>query len=198
MIKNVIFDIGNVLVYFSYRESFASFGYDEAMVDRLAKATVFNEAWAHFDRGDLSDEEIIDLMVKADPEIESDIRRVLANCHDIVVQHDYAVPWVRELKRKGYHVYFLSNYFEKLIRENPEALSFINYMDGGIFSCRVHMLKPAPEIYQALLSKYQLNAEECVFFDDRPENAEGANAVGIHGIVFENLTQAKEALARME
>ena len=71
-------------------------------------------------------------------------------------------------------------------------------MDGGIFSCRVHMLKPAPEIYQALLSKYQLNAEECVFFDDRPENAEGANAVGIHGIVFENLTQAKEALARME
>ena len=142
MIKNVIFDIGNVLVYFSYRESFASFGYDEAMVDRLAKATVFNE--------------------------------------------------------KGYHVYFLSNYFEKLIRENPEALSFINYMDGGIFSCRVHMLKPSPEIYQALLSKYQLNAEECVFFDDRPENAEGANAVGIHGIVFENLTQAKEALARME
>ena len=109
MIKNVIFDIGNVLVYFSYRESFASFGYDEAMVDRLAKATVFNEAWAHFDRGDLSDEEIIDLMVKTDPEIESDIRRVLANCHDIVVQHDYAVPWVRELKQKGYHVYFLSN-----------------------------------------------------------------------------------------
>ena len=60
------------------------------------------------------------------------------------------------------------------------------------------MLKPAPEIYQALLSKYQLKADECVFFDDRKVNVEGANAVGIHGIVFENLAQAKEALARME
>lgn len=198
MIKNVIFDIGDVLVYFSYREYFASLGYDETMIDRLAKATVFNEAWSHFDRGDLSDEEIIDLMVKTDPEIGNDIRRVLVNCHDIVVQHDYAVPWIRELKEKGYHVYFLSNYFEKLIRENPEALSFINYMDGGIFSCRVHMLKPAPEIYKALLSRYRLKADECVFFDDRKVNVEGANAVGIHGIVFENLAQAKEALTRME
>ena len=67
MIKNVIFDIGNVLVYFSYRESFASFGYDEAMVDRLVKATVFNEAWAHLHGVYLRHQQSIDCMVKRTP-----------------------------------------------------------------------------------------------------------------------------------
>lgn len=198
MIKNIIFDIGDVLVYFCYREYFASLGYQEDMIERLSKATVFNDVWVHFDRGDLSDDEVIDRMAKSDPEIEADVRRVLSNCHDLVRQYDYAIPWVRELKAKGYHVYFLSNYFEKLIRENPEALSFIDYMDGGIFSCRVHALKPDPEIYQALLSKYGLIPEECVFFDDRQANVDGAIAVGMHAVVFENQAQAKEALSRLE
>ena len=198
MIRNIVFDIGDVLVYFCYREYFASLGYSEEMVERISKATVLNDLWSHFDRGDLSDEEVIDLLVKSDPEIETDIRKVLSNCHDLVRQHDYAIPWIKELKAKGYHIYYLSNYFEKLIRENPEALSFIDYMDGGIFSCRVHALKPAPEIYQTLLSKYNLKPEECVFFDDRQANVDGAIAVGMHAVVFENQAQAKEALSRLE
>ena len=78
---------------------------------------------------------------------------------------------------------------------SPEALDFIPYTDGGILSYEVKLIKPEREIYEMLLSRYDLKAEECVFVDDRKRNCEGAEKVGIKAILFENKEQVENELA---
>lgn len=197
MIKNIIFDIGEVLVDFTYRQHFANLGYEEAMIERLAKGTIFHPSWGQLDLGILPVADIIQLFIKDDPDIANDIQKSMMNFSDLVKLRDFTIPWMKELKENGYRIFFLSNYFDKLIKECPEALTFRDYMDGGIFSCHVHKVKPDPDIYLTLLSKYDLKPEESVFFDDREVNVNAANALGIHGIVFSSYKQARDDLHRL-
>lgn len=73
-------------------------------------------------------------------------------------------------------------------------MKFLPYMDGTLFSYVYKMAKPDHEIYETLCTMYQLNPGETVFFDDREDNIEGAEACGIHGILFQNYEQAKKDL----
>lgn len=194
MITTIIFDIGNVLAGFTWKEHYESFGYDEEMVERIAKATVKNPAWNEFDRGAMSAEEIVQTFVKTDPEIEEDIRKVLGNVSTMIRRYAYAIPWVEELKSKGYRVLYLSNFSEKAETDCAHALDFIPYMDGGILSYQEKVIKPMPEIYQLLIDRYGLVPEECVFMDDTAANLTGAEKFGIHTIHFQDREQAVEQL----
>ena len=197
MITTIIFDIGNVLAEFTWREHFASFGYDDEMVERIAKATVKDPLWNEVDRGVMGSEEIIQKFAAADPEIEQDIRKVLANVKTMVVRNDYAISWIQDLKSKGYRVLYLSNFSERAETDCAEALDFIPYMDGGILSYKEKIIKPMPEIYQLLIDRYDLIPEECVFMDDTLKNLEGAEKFGIHTIHFQNQAQAIEELRKL-
>jgi epoxide hydrolase-like predicted phosphatase len=194
MITTVIFDIGNVLVEFSWRKHYELMGFDEAMIERLAKATVRNPGWNEYDRGVLSEEETIQGFVDSDPEIEDDIRRALKNIRTMIKRCDYAIPWIQDLKKKGYRCLYLSNFSHKAETECAEALDFIPYMDGGILSYRDKVIKPQPEIYDLLIERYQLVPEECVFLDDTLPNVEAARKAGMHAIHFKNREQALEEL----
>ena len=90
---------------------------------------------------------------------------------------------VRKLKSRGYCVYYLSNIPEDVLDFLTER-DLKGLFDGGVASCDVHINKPDPKIYKALLDKYSLKAEECVFIDDSAANAEGAQRVGLDAIVF--------------
>ncbi|MDE6845769.1 MAG: HAD family phosphatase [Lachnospiraceae bacterium] len=197
MITTIIFDIGNVLADFTWREHFASFGYDDEMVERIAKVTVKDPLWNEVDRGVMESEELIQKFAAADPEIEQDIRKVLANVKTMVVRNDYAIPWIQDLKRKGYRVLYLSNFSERAETDCAEALDFIPYMDGGILSYKEKVIKPMPEIYQLLIDRYDLIPEECVFMDDTSKNLVGAEKFGIHTIHFQNQAQAIEELRKL-
>lgn len=196
-IKNIIFDIGNVLLGFDYRSFFQSFGYDEATVERLAKATAQSPDWNEFDRGVLSYEEVLQRFVANDPELEPVIFRTFENLNGILRRYEYAIPWIRELKDKGYKVYYLSNFFRKVEADCAETMDFMPYMDGGILSYREKVTKPEGAIYQLLLSRYGLKAEESVFLDDTEKNIVGARKEGIYGIVFQNKAQACEELRKL-
>lgn len=195
MITTLIFDIGNVLAGFTWKEHFASFGYDDSMVERIGRATVMNPVWNEMDRGVMKDEDIFEKFVEADPEIEQDIRKVLENVATIVIRLDYAVPWIEELKKKGYRTLYLSNFSKKASIECAKALDFISHMDGGILSFEEKVIKPMPEIYQLLIDRYHLVPQECVFMDDTPANLAGAEKFGIHTIHF---TSKEEAVLQLQ
>lgn len=197
MIKNIVFDIGNVLVAFRWREYFAEFGYPQDIYERLAKATALNSAWNEYDLGNLTEEEILQGFIKNDPELEPQIRETLTNLDGLLIMYDYAVDWIKDLKEKGYGVYYLSNYSYAAHRDCEEQLAFLPYTDGGILSYQDHVIKPEPAIYHLLLERYGLKAEECVFLDDTEKNIKGAQAVGMKGIVFQNKAQAVEELRKM-
>lgn len=197
MIKNIIFDIGNVLTVFCWEKYFKSFGYQEEMIKRLAQATVMNQVWNEYDRGVMSSEEIVQAFIQSDPEMEEHIYKVTQNLSGILERCDYAIPWITELQKKGYKVYYLSNFFEKAERECAEALDFIPYMDGGILSYKEKLIKPDAAIYELLLKRYGLTAGECVFLDDKEENCAAAKEAGMQAICFHTREQAVKELGRM-
>ena len=182
MIKNIVFDIGNVLAGFAWEDFYRSFGYSEEIFEKLADATVRSPFWNEMDRGKLSDEELLEGFIKNDSSIEKEIREVFENVEEIIQRFDYAIPWIRELKEKGYHIYVISNFSRKAHVECIKALDFLEEIDGEILSYQVKLIKPSPEIYQLLCSKYNLKAEECVFIDDLPKNVEAARKEGMKGL----------------
>lgn len=197
MITTIIFDIGNVLADFDWREHFAGFGYDDEMVERIARATVKNPLWNEVDRGVMEEEDIIRKFVETDPEIEQNIRNVLDYVGTMVVRNEYAIPWIQDLKSKGYRTLYLSNFSKKAESDCAKALDFIPYMDGGILSYQEKVIKPMPEIYQLLIDRYHLIPEECVFMDDTVANLTGAEKFGIHTIHFLSQAQAIEELRKL-
>lgn len=197
MIKNIVFDIGNVLTYYTWEEHIRSFGFTETVYQRVVQATVKSSAWNEFDRGLLSDEEVTQLLVQNDPGVEQEIRQMMVNVGGLVKKAEYALPWIQELKSKGYHVYYLSNFSFKAGKECSHALDFMPFTDGGILSCEEKLIKPQPEIYRRLLEKYGLTAGECVFLDDLDINVRAAEAEGFHGILFTTKEAAVSALEEL-
>lgn len=192
MITTIIFDIGNVLADFAWENYLDGFGFSEDVKKRISEAMMLSPEWNDFDRGTKSDEELVESFVRNAPELEKQIRSLCVNIHGMVVKQDYAIPWISKLKEKGYRVYYLSNFSRKAAEECADALSFIPYTDGGILSYREKTIKPERRIYELLISRYHLNPSECVFLDDRKNNCETAEQLGMKTICF----TTKEAAVR--
>lgn len=180
-IRNVIFDIGKVLIDFEFERSVLdNFGTEKG--EKVIAATWHDPDWGELDRGILSDEEVLQLFIANAPDCEREIRYTFARLGECPKMRKGAIELIDRLKADGYGVYYLSNYFEYLIHTAPWALEFIPHMDGGIFSCRVKVTKPDPAIYRMLCDRYGLVPEECVFIDDTLRNVDGARSFGMEGI----------------
>ncbi len=195
MIKNIVFDIGNVLVDFAWQQYFRSFCFDYAAYEKVVKATVKSPVWNEVDRGVWTDDEMLAAFIQNEPSVEQEIRQIFVNIHDMLVQFEYAKGWIKYLQSKGFKVYCLSNMSHRAVADCSDALDFLPMLDGYILSCDVNLCKPEPEIYRALFDKYSLKPEECIFVDDLSANVEAAGKLGMRGVVF---TGVKEASAEIE
>ena len=193
MINTVIFDIGNVLMKFDYMPYIRRLLKDEETVWRVNGAIWRSGCWSDLDRGEDPDA-VYARMLTIEPEYRREIRLAFENVGQCMFRMDYAIPWIQELKGRGYRVLYLSNYSHYAMQANPGVLDFLPYMDGGVFSCDVGMIKPEAGIYRALIGKYALCPAECVFLDDFSENAEAARDCGMKAILFQSCEQAKTAL----
>jgi epoxide hydrolase-like predicted phosphatase len=193
-IDTVVFDIGNVLGTFVWKEFIQNKGYDEAMTDRIAKASVLSDDWVEFDKGNLTTRQIAEKFAENDPEIADDLLSIFTDLKDIISKREETVPWIISLKAAGYRVLFLSNFSKEALEGSPEAMAFIDECDGGILSYRDHVVKPDPAIYNLLVSRYGLTPEKTVFIDDTEVNITAARNLGWNGIVYKNYDQAVKDL----
>ncbi len=197
MVKNIILDVGKVLVAWEPEAALQKLGFDEKTVKAVAEATVNTPIWNETDRGVWPDEKILNAFYENAPEYKKEIDLFWNHLEDAIEQFPYTKEWISNMKKQGLHVYILSNYGAWTYqRTKDNALDFLPLTDGDVFSYTVKMIKPDVEIYETLLKKYQLTADECVFIDDRMENIEGAKKAGIHGICFETIEQVKEDLKK--
>jgi len=194
MIKNIVFDIGNVLIAFSWRDCMRECGIKEEYLERIANATVRSQNWNELDRGVLSDDEILEKFVESDPECGDMIRTFFERVTYSMPPYDYSEKWLATLRRRGYKVYLLSNFSDHNFNVNVPQYTFLNETDGKVISYIYKCIKPEREIYDILLNKYSLSAEECVFIDDRADNIEAAISCGMNGIVFTSYDDANEKL----
>ena len=193
MIKNVVFDIGLVLLGFDVKKYLLSL-FDEETAMRVAKAVFLSGYWHEIDRAVLSEDELLDLFFSADPGVKEEIRTAYDRIGECVERRSWPIQVIDGLREQGYKVYYLSNMSEHVISKGQHAFDFVSHMDGGIFSCHVKAIKPDPEIYRRLFDKYGLVPEECIFIDDQPANIAMARKLGMKGIRFENYGQMQADL----
>ena len=197
MIKNIVFDVGNVLVTFNPEAYLDKLGYDVQTKQAIGKAVFNNPLWNENDRGIMSDEELLNGFIVNAPEYELQIREAFERIGGAIELLPHAMNWVRDLKSRGYRLYVLSNYGEYTYKQTKHKLGFLPFMEGTIFSYKYKVIKPEKEIYELLLNKFDLQAAETVFIDDRLENVEAAQELGFKGIQFQNIMQAKEELEEL-
>ena len=184
-ISTVIFDIGDVLVSANIKDYLmADPEIPNEIVDELLKLWFIDKDEVD-DTMDLDTyREIVNKRMSV--EFSNYIPKLFQYNVDCVTAFNYTIPMIQDLKDKGYKVYYLSNWSAWTYDLLQEAgkFDFLNLMDGGVFSYDVGYMKPNEEIYKILLNKYKINPEEAMFFDDREENIEAANKLGIHGVHF--------------
>lgn len=198
-VKNIIFDVGQVLVSYDWETYLKDFHFPEEEEKLIAEKVFKSQTWNERDRGLLPEEEYRKQFIAALPaEYEEDVKRVIDESEKTVGIKDYAETWTSYLKSQGYRLYVLSNYSQFMLdHTRPNKMPFLKNMDGVIFSCEVGQIKPNADIYETLLSRFHLNPEESVFLDDRPENCEAARKLGIHAIEFHDLKQAAKELEKL-
>ena len=190
MIRNVIFDIGNVLVDFDWAKFVRRMAVDEREVVIIENAMWHSGLWNERDRGVQRDEDIFKKMLALAPQHQDLLMEVDRHIGECVGRREFAIPWIQELREKGYRVLYLSNYSRRMMQANWNALDFIPYMDGGIYSCDVKLLKPDPAIYMLMIERFGLKPEECLFVDDNELNTKGAEKCGFRTIRFFDYDQA--------
>lgn len=180
----VIFDIGEVLVDYGWREYLAAFGFEQEVFETIADAVFLNEDWEEGDRGGVTTQEWLSLLIDNAPGYEAQIRQVFARMGETIVPRPITEEWIQYFKDRNFSVYYLSNYSQEMYRQSKEKLSFLRLFDGGIFSWKEKCIKPQEEIYRLLLERYDICPERTVFFDDRLINVKAARRLNIQGVVF--------------
>lgn len=193
-INTIVFDIGNVLVDFRWENYLKDCGYPEDVIIKIGSATVRNQLWKKWDRGDIEVVDMIESCCKQEPKLEKEIRKFFEDLILLVREFDYSSDFIQRLKSSGYQVYLLSNYPKYFFELGKEYLKFFPYVDGCIISYEVNRMKPEPDIYQALIDKYGFNTMEAVFLDDLAENLEAAKPFGFHTIQVKSYEQMLDNL----
>ena len=198
MITTIVFDMGNVLVDFRWRELFREMGLHGERYERMCAATVLDPVWNEFDRGKWSDEQMLEAFIKNAPELEDVMKEFMyERFTGLLKKFDYTDEWIASLKAAGYRTYILSNFSQKAYRECADELDYISKVDDAVISYMIGLIKPDPAIYRYLLDTYDLVPEETVFIDDTKVNTEAARKFGINTILFTDKSTADAELAKL-
>lgn len=200
MIKNIIFDIGGVLVDFNpIKVLQENMNLPQKDAEIISENTVLSPLWKELDRG-AQKELVFEEMLKQVPDQYKKAARIFLyeKTLETVTSFDYSRSLIQSLKEKGLKIYLLTNYPSWMFYPHFESVfTFSNLIDGKIVSGDIKLIKPDSKIYTALLEKYNLKPDECIFLDDREENIIAANQLGIHGIHFISKTQAEKEIEKL-
>ena len=198
MIKNVVFDVGDVLVAFCYKKYMRGLGFSEECVEFLSDNMVVTEFWHELDQGVKTEKDALEKFPKEFPQYKEEILKFWDNIENIVEEYDYSEPLICKLKDKGYGVYILSNYPIETAERHWPKFKFLPHTDGHIISAYEKITKPDEGIYRLLESRFGVDLTECVFVDDRQINIDAANALGMTGILFTGYDNLIEELKKLD
>ena len=184
MIKNVVLDMGNVLLDFNPEFVLSEFCSSEEEKEVIRKELFEGPEWALGDKGDIKDKDRFDLVKGRVPEKYHEALKNCADHWDICMDPlPGAENFCRRVKEMGLRIYVLSNASDLFYTYFPKFLP-LEFFNGVFVSSDYLMLKPDVKIYETFLNKYGLDPKECLFVDDRKENVEGAEKAGMNGFCF--------------
>jgi glucose-1-phosphatase len=183
MVKNIIFDLGNVLISFKPSEYFDKNNYPEAIKATILSDIFGSKEWLMLDNGEITTPEAIDVIAKRSSLNKEEIDHIFNLRTDLMFPLDLNVRLLPGLKKRGFRLYYLSNFPLDIFDEIKSGYYFFKHFDGGLISAEAKFSKPDIGIYRTLLKKYSLVPEECLFIDDTEINVKAAEAIGMKGLV---------------
>jgi putative hydrolase of the HAD superfamily len=191
---NIIFDLGGV-VFTWEPEAIIAKVFDESTVRALVRSEIFNHTdWGELDRGTLLCPEATLRAAARTGLPASAIVQLFRQVPLSLVGLPETVALLKLLKAKGHRLFCLSNMHVSSIDYLERAYNFWDVFEGGVISCRVHLIKPEPEIYSYLIKQYDLKKTQTIFIDDLTANLDPAERIGIQTIQFENPKQCEYQL----
>ena len=201
MSHNVIFDMGNVLIRYDPAHFIEREGIESAEDRQLLMKAIFRSPdWPAMDRGELDEAAMQARAFQRLPErLHGAAHRLIFSWEKPMEPIPGMADFVRECKAKGLGIYLLSNASVRQPEYWPD-IPGSECFDGAVVSAFLRLVKPQRAIYEYLLVRYGLKAEESLFIDDVPANVEGAISAGMQGVVFDGDAAAlrRAVLERME
>lgn len=180
-IKNLIFDVGGILIGYRWEDMFKDHGTDVEIAQRIGHGIFDSDDWDRFDSGLIDSDVLLENFCRENPDLKDDATWFFHNAILMRVLRPRVYEELVRLKEKGYKLYILSNYSEELFELHTSDLPFRKLMDGEMVSYMVNVTKPKSGIYEAIRDRFNLRPEESVFFDDRIENVSAAEEFGFMG-----------------
>lgn len=188
ILKNLVFDMGNVLIEWNSEKILKAITENIHLQDLLRKEVFETGLWVETDEGVKTREEVIEIVTgKLGEDYRNEITQLLRYWYKYVDVFTKVQDRIIELSKSGYSIYILSNTaftFYDLVKEG--YLPATSVAKGMVLSFEEKVLKPNEKIYNILLERYNLDPHNTMFFDDLPENIWGAARCGINGFVVEN------------
>ncbi len=186
MIRNLIFDFGNVLVAYDFMAFLdRHFGDDKEREKRFAEKYISPGFLDICDREAIPFAEMIERQKRLDPEMADGLQYFCEHFAEIVTGE---MPGMRDLlmtlKDKGYRLYGLTNWSSSVYKVIERYKDLFGLLDGCVISSEEKLIKPERAIFMCLCEKYGLRPDECLFADDKPVNVKGAEDAGMKGVVF--------------
>ena len=201
MIKNIIFDLGNVVIQNPNIDIVNEFFKDKKDAQIFNDYIFKSECWKMMDLGNMTNKEVADNIIKnklIDVNNYKEIQNFMMSWFSKCKINEDVINIGKALKSNGYNIYILSNMAISTYEYFKEKYDFFSIVDGTIISAYEKVKKPDKKIFEILLSRYKLNAEECLLIDDDDTNKtlEVANSFGIHGrkVFPNNVTDIKKVL----
>jgi len=196
MIKNIVFDMGNVLIDYQPARLVA-----KLFTDSDKRALILNEVfqspgWKELDRGNITFEDHYQNLVSRLPKYSEEIAWLIDNWHTDQPLIPGIYDLLKRLRAKSYNLFLLSNASKRFFTYAPE-MGIFNLFKGISISAELNLLKPEKEIYDRFCQIYGLNPIECLFIDDQEENVTAAIKAGWHAVRFLNVNALHLDLERI-
>ena len=185
MIKNVVFDMGNVLLRFDPQVPLDLFCRTQEEKKTIRRELFEGPEWIEGDLGNITNEEKYErIRARIPRQMHPALKKCVYEWDVCMEPLPGAKEFCTELKEKGYPIYVLSNASVEFYRYFPRFAP-LDFFDGVIVSADIHMIKPDARIFQYLFERYGLAPEECLFIDDMERNVAAGRQAGMQGDIFD-------------
>lgn len=155
-----------------------------------------NPLWIKLDEGTITREEFIEKLINEYPELALDIEEIMEEWIELLHPIENNIKLLSLLKEKGYSLYIISNFHLDAYNRFLKKQDWFTLFDGAIISAKEKLIKPDLKIYELLLERYHLNADECLFIDDSLDNINACKNVGMDGIHLPDNSKLEEELKK--
>ena len=197
-INTVVFDLGNVLIRWNPRNLYRKLFVDDEQAMETFLSEVCSTDWNERQDAGRSWQEAIDEAIARHPTQEALIRAYRERWEEMLGGAlEETVEILEQLHAKQVRLLALTNWSAETFPIALERFAFLNRFEGILVSGAEGIIKPAPQIFQLLKSRYQFEGHHAVFIDDHAPNIEGARREGFHALQFSNAGQLRKDLVAL-